>query len=251
MNNNPEVTAQENSPGAMEAWPPAHSIRRSSRARNASLKISPRNGLEVILPMRWRLIDVPDLLNEKRPWIEKNAHLLQKFANSASTLQLPQHLHLQSCGEQWKISYLFSPGKTQVILRPQSELTVLGDIDDIQVCFKVLRQWLWQKAEQILAPRLFILSQELNLPFKNLTIRSQKTRWGSCSSQKSINLNFKLIFLSADIVRHIMIHELCHTVHLNHSRKFWRLVAKYDPQWRINHLTSRRVENYLPPWVEE
>jgi predicted metal-dependent hydrolase len=238
-------------PGAMGVWPPAHSIRRSSRARNASLKISPRNGLEVILPMRGRLIDVPDLLNEKRPWIEKNAHLLQKFVSTASPVQLPEHLHLPSCGEQWKISYLFSPGKTKIILRPHSELTVMGNIDDIPACFKVLRQWLGQKAEQILAPRLFLLSQELNLPFKNLTIRSQKTRWGSCSSQKSINLNFKLIFLSADIVRHIMIHELCHTVHLNHSRKFWQLVARHDPQWRINHQASRQVESYLPSWIEE
>lgn len=232
-------------------WPPPHSIRRSRRARNLSLRISARRGLEVILPMRSKLSDAVVLLNEKRAWIEKNSGLMSSLATSPTIHQLPQQLHLQCCDEHWKISYLFSPTKTQIILRPQNELTVLGNADDNPTCFEVLRHWLRQKAEQVLAPRLHGLSQELNLPYESLTIRGQKTRWGSCSSCKAINLNFKLIFLPTELVRHIMIHELCHTVHLNHSRKFWQLVARHDPQWRTHHQVSRRAENQLPAWVDE
>lgn len=238
------------SENSFSSWPPDYQIRRSARARNASLKISSRNGLEVILPIRYKLTEVPVLLNEKRGWIEKNSDLLRQFCNRSRTVELPKEIYFGSIDERWQINYLFSPTKTKIIQSAQNELTLLGDIDDYQRCLTVLRHWLRQKAEQILAPLFYRLSQEVNLPFKNLIIRSQKTRWGSCSSQKTINLNFKLIFLSPEIVRHIMIHELCHTLHLNHSRKFWQLVARHDPQWQVNHNQSRRVEDQLPDWVE-
>jgi predicted metal-dependent hydrolase len=231
-------------------WPPQYQIRRSPRARQASLKISSRNGLEVILPMRYKLTEIPILLNEKRHWIEKNHDLLSQFNHRNPVAELPHEVYFHSIDEQWKINYLFSPIKTQIIQSSSNELTVLGNIDDYQNCLAILKQWLRQKAEQILSPRFHHLSQELNLPFKDLTIRSQKTRWGSCSSQKTINLNFKLIFLSPVLVRHIMIHELCHTLHLNHSRKFWQLVARHDAQWQDNHKQSRRIEDQLPSWVD-
>lgn len=230
-------------------WPPSYEIRRSSRARNATLKISSRNGLEIILPLRYKLTEVPILLNEKRGWIEKNRGLLQQFTNRRPS-ELPQEIYFHSVNEHWKINYLFTPTKTKIIQSAANELTLLGDIEDFQRCLTVLKLWLRQKAEQILAPQFHQLSQELNLPFKELTIRGQKTRWGSCSSQKSINLNFKLIFLPPEIVRHIMIHELCHTLHLNHSRKFWQLLAHHDLQWQLNHRQSRRMEDQLPAWVE-
>lgn len=230
-------------------WPPAHHVRRSRRARHASLRISPAQGLEVIIPVRYKLTAVSDLLIEKRHWIEKNWGLLQQFTQQTTMQELPSEIYLTSVHERWKINYVFSPGKTRVILATAQELTVLGDIDDTEICLEVLRLWLRQKAEQILAPQIYLLSQECRLPFQHLTIRNQKTRWGSCSSQKIINLNCKLIFLPPNIVRHILIHELCHTVHLNHSRKFWKLLAHYDPEWRVNHQMSRKTSDQLPLWV--
>jgi predicted metal-dependent hydrolase len=233
-------------------WPPSHSIRRSRRARTISIKISSQRGLEVILPTRVRINkSVIDLLNEKRDWIEKNADLLLKFQESSTQSLLPTHIPLACCDENWKVSYLYSPVQTQIILRPQNELTILGNIDDKALCFNLLKHWLRQRAEKILIPMLFSLSKELGLPFNHVSIRGQKTRWGSCSSQKKINLNYKLIFLSSSLVRHILIHELCHTVHLNHSSQFWRLVAKYDPHWRLNHRLSKREELQLPLWIEK
>ena len=234
----------------MTRWPPDYQVRRSARAKNALLKIFARRGLEIILPIRYQLIEVPHLLNEKRSWIERHWHLLQSARELPSIDELPQQLHLACCDENWQINYLFSPVKSQIVLRPQKELTVLGDIDNKVACLSLLRHWLRQKAEQTLSPRFHLLSRELQLPFSRLTIRDQKTRWGSCSAQKSINLNFKLIFLAPELVRHIMIHELCHTVHLNHSRRFWQLVAQHDPQWRHNHHLSRRVEGQLPRWID-
>lgn len=59
-----------------------------------------------------------------------------------------------------------------------------------------------------------------------------------------------MIFLPPELMRHILIHELCHTVHLNHSPQFWRLVAKYDPNWRLHNRLSKQEEMQLPMWLE-
>lgn len=163
--------------------------------------------------------------------------------------ELPQEIYFACNDENWKINYLFSPIKTRGMITDQREFVLLGDVEDRPLCLQILRHWVLQKAEQLLAPRLYHLSEELNLTFQSVQIRQQKTRWGSCSAQKKINLNYQLIFLAPKLVRYIMIHELCHTRHLNHSKRFWRLVADYDPDWQIHRRGCRLAEKALPSWI--
>ena len=68
--------------------------------------------------------------------------------------------------------------------------------------------------------------------YQRLSIRAQKTRWGSCSHQKNINLNCKLLFMPEEVVKYVMIHELCHTIEMNHSSRFWALVNDCDPSYK-------------------
>jgi predicted metal-dependent hydrolase len=76
------------------------------------------------------------------------------------------------------------------------------------------------------------LAEEHGFHFNRLSFRSQKTRWGSCSGNKNISLNSKLLFMSEAVVKYVMIHELCHTVEMNHSSRFWSLVEDCDPEYR-------------------
>ena len=67
--------------------------------------------------------------------------------------------------------------------------------------------------------------------FNRISVRNQRTRWGSCSSKKNLNFNYRLLFLSKRISDYIIVHELCHLKELNHSRKFWNLVAEVIPDY--------------------
>jgi len=96
-----------------------------------------------------------------------------------------------------------------------------------------------------------MVSQEVNLPFKNVSIRGQKTRWGSCSSDQSISLNCKLLFLPSPVVRYVLIHELCHTVHMNHSAAFWALVGCFEPNYRQLDRNLRDARCDVPLWMEK
>jgi predicted metal-dependent hydrolase len=86
------------------------------------------------------------------------------------------------------------------------------------------------------------------LTYNRLSIRSQKTRWGSCSSRGNISLNDQLLFLPADAVEYLMIHELCHTRHLNHSKAFWTLVQTHCPDYRTHEKLLRRSQGLVPDW---
>lgn len=76
------------------------------------------------------------------------------------------------------------------------------------------------------------ISSEIDLPFKRLYIRNQRTRWGSSSSLGNISLNWRLIMAPAEVQRYLIIHELVHQLQLNHSEQFWREVHRYCPDFR-------------------
>jgi predicted metal-dependent hydrolase len=76
-----------------------------------------------------------------------------------------------------------------------------------------------------------------------------RARWGSCSRERVISLNARLLLLSPPLVDYVLVHELCHTRELNHSRKFWRLVALHCPGYLRLRADLRRAGTLLPAWV--
>ena len=105
--------------------------------------------------------------------------------------------------------------------------------------YQVLRRWLVAQAREEFSARLEQISNTTGLEWNGLSIRGQKTRWGSCSAKGNISLNFKMLFLPANLVDHVLLHELVHTRELNHSQRFWALMKKYDPAMQS---ASRRTE---------
>ena len=102
-----------------------------------------------------------------------------------------------------------------------------------------------------LPPWLEQTGTELGLRYHRCTIRGQKTRWGSCSSRKTISLNYKLLFLPPHLVRYLFVHELCHTRHLNHSARFWGLVQEKEPLYESLEADLTDGSRYVPLWAEE
>ncbi|HCC84166.1 MAG TPA: hypothetical protein DEP87_00555 [Candidatus Pacebacteria bacterium] len=92
-----------------------------------------------------------------------------------------------------------------------------------------LNQQLHRLAENYLLTRTKTLATQMETTYARVTLRAQQTRWGSCSSQGNLNFNWKLVNFPPAIIDYVIIHELAHRTHLNHSQAFWTLVAKFDP----------------------
>jgi predicted metal-dependent hydrolase len=94
------------------------------------------------------------------------------------------------------------------------------------------------------------ISRETDSIYEKITFRCQKTLSGSCTNRKNINLNIKLLFLPEKYVYYILLHELCHTKHFNHSKRFWCLLEKHLPCAKIIDKELKYVEKKIPEWYE-
>lgn len=229
----------------MLEWPPPYKIKKHRKARHVKLRTAKSHGLEITVPYRFNLRDIPTILEDNKAWITKQ--LLQQQAQM--TEELPHTITLNVVNEDWTIQYMPCRAKLELIQRPQREIVLVGAVEDKALCKEKLVTWLKQQASIHLIALLQQLSASTTLSFATTKVRDQQTLWGSCTVKKDISLNYKLIFLPRHLAAHVLIHELCHTQHLNHSDRFWRLVASHDPAWQEHRRALRRANQFIPGWV--
>ncbi len=116
----------------------------------------------------------------------------------------------------------------------------------IEQAGKILKQWVRDQATMHLPQRLNDLAMQHGFEYSTCQVRHAKTRWGSCSAQKSISLNAGLILMPVALLDYVILHELCHTRQLNHSAKFWQEMQKVD----VNYMPHRQQlkQFKLPEW---
>lgn len=211
--------------------------------------------LEVIVPKGFDRKRIPDILRSKQRWIDRVVErmaLQQQLAGADVSAKRPNQIGLQAIAETWQVEYQSTAQATiQILEKPGHRLILKGNTNDIEYCKTALQQWAAHKARLHFPTWLQKLSQEVKLPFKQVSIRRQKTIWGSCSIRKTISLNSKLLFLPKPLVRYVLIHELCHTVHLNHSAEFWALVGKHEPNYQALDDSLRDARYVVPWWMEQ
>lgn len=217
-----------------------YKLRVSSRARHVRLRVKAYLGLEIIIPKRFPRKQIPVLLREHEKWITQQLHKHQK---SLRPIDLPYTLELPYLDEIFRIEY--HPDK--------SRLSVFKDLlkiprDSHVLAVNHLRRWIRRRAQETLPPYLATIADEFGFNYSKTIIRSQKSRWGSCSSSGTISLNDQLLFLPRDTVRYLMIHELCHTRFMNHSRDYWQLVYQCCPEHRTHEQVLNRGKDHVPGW---
>lgn len=228
-------------------------VRESRRAKHVSIKISFLGEVEVVVPLGYDQDRIPRLVQERRDWITKTVQQLQAEWQTVASTQdwLPHHIHLRARSQQWQVRYYDEPKSRIRLVSPAAHrLELSGPIQDQAHCQKALQGWLRQQAIAHLTPWLRQVSQEFALPCNRISVRGQKTRWASCSSQQNISLNYKLLFLPPELVRYVFIHELCHILQMDHSPAFWALVQEREPNYAQLDTDLRRAWRYVPVWAE-
>lgn len=128
-------------------------------------------------------------------------------------------------------------------------LRVSGAVGDPEACRAALGRWLARRAAALLVPLLEAAADEEGLMFSSVAVRGQRTRWGSCSRRSAINLNRHLLFLPPELVRYVLVHELCHTVRPDHSRRFWEEVLRREPGAVRLRKELRAAGRHVPGWA--
>jgi predicted metal-dependent hydrolase len=218
-----------------------YALRVSRRVRGVKIAVKPFQGLEVIVPPRFPKRQIAGILQQHAGWINRQ---LQKHQHSFEPPTLPQQLSLTLIGQTQPIRY--HPAD-RARMRESGGILQLEYATTAQA-IKLLRGQVRKQARQILTPMLQDVADNFGFHFKKISIRSQKTRWGSCSSSGTISLNDQLIFLPPDTVKYLLIHELCHTRHMNHSQAFWGLVQQCCADYRHHDQLLSTARSHVPDW---
>lgn len=100
------------------------------------------------------------------------------------------------------------------------------------------------KIRRHIMERLKLYAPQMGVKFARVTVRDQKTRWGSCSSKGNLNFNYRLHYLPQELMDYVVVHELAHRIHMNHSREFWEVVAAFDADYKEHRKRLKEIRIY-------
>ena len=238
-----------------------YSIRISNRSKYMRLSVSLEKGIVVVIPKamnhyltrRHNKKLIAEFVQEKQQWISHALKKLQKqqpLKSKTEQCQLPQVISLAAIKQIFSITYEHKTDQLLELFYPHDyQLKITGDLEHKQSVFSLLEDFFKPYARYYLQQRLEQLSQQYGLSYNRLTVRAQKTRWGSCSSKKNINLNYRLLFIEQKYMDYVLLHELVHTVHMNHSTAYWSFFESLNPQLRKLDKQLRQQTKELPCWM--
>ena len=232
---------------------PPYSIRESSRAKRVILKLSAGDGLEVVVPRGFNREAIPKIIREKEDWIRKTLKKLEgrrPVADTEKSSPLPGSIYLGAVDHRFSVDYrMVDTGAVELRRLDPFHIELSGCTENVALCQSLLKWWLQQQGKFHLAPWLRKVSERTGLSYRRAQVRGQKSRWGSCSSTGTISLNCKLLFLPPELVEYILVHELCHTAHPNHSPRFWSLVAEIQPNYQVLDARMKTAGREVPHWA--
>jgi predicted metal-dependent hydrolase len=218
-------------------------VRVSPRARRLTARVHVGGRVEIVVPIGVNARTVRDFVQRFTPWIDRKVAAMQCFA--APSDPVPPEIGFAVTGERFAIEW--HRGARRSLEHRLNRIIVQAP--DERGARALLRGWLKRAAYERLAPRLLRMAKELNFPIQRVSIRCQRTRWGSCSTRGTVSLNCSLVFLESEVVRYLFVHELAHTKHMNHSPSFWRLVEKIEPDYRRLDRELLAGWRTVPGWV--
>ena len=168
-------------------------IIRSNR-KTLAIQINPDLSVTVRAPMYAPQSDIERILREKESWIQKHIEKIREQEAKKKEIQ----------GESVESEYLTN-----------EEIKKLAD-----------------KALQHIPKRVSYYAKQIGVTYRKITIRNQKTRWGSCSSKGNLNFNCLLMLMPPEVIDYVVVHELCHRKQMNHSKAFWKEVEKILPNYK-------------------
>ncbi len=201
--------------------------------KHARLQVRMDQPLRIVIPLRYTNIDLQDLLHSKKSWIEKTR---KKFDSKCKRIPLNdnQILYLG-------FPYTFSPSptRTKKVRVDHRQKTIHGNLNLFNS--EVREKWYRGQARQLFTTKLETCARQNNFSYHKLYIRSQKTKWGTCSGKKIISLNYRLIKAPEFVIDYMVVHELVHTRIMNHSKKFWAMLGSLFPDY---HRAEKWLDEY-------
>lgn len=202
-----------------ERGPVDLAVRRSNKARRLRIRVL-EDKLELVVPLRASTSDARDFVASVEEWIVARAEVLATERTAC-----------QQC--------VFWQGRELAVVPdlscPKPDLCpVKNELRLTDISREAVRSALANQARPVLQNTLDKAARRMGVEYGRLSVRNQRTRWGSCSSRRTISLNWRLVMAPPEVLDYLCVHELAHLSHMDHSAKFWSLVEQHCPDYRVH-----------------
>ena len=201
-----------------------------SKRKTLALYIT-KNGLEVRAPLKLSQKKIDEFVASKAHWINKHLSDLQELHQGKANFELDYGSAIRLYGDKFFITPLGDLEDQQKPYLSGDELRITSGKSQSELKTNIIAYYK-AEAKQLINNQVGYFSGVMNLSTPKVKITSAHTRWGSCSSKGNINFSWRLIMADKAAIDYVIIHELCHLTHHNHSEKFWNLVKKYCPDYK-------------------
>ncbi len=225
----------------------------SPRAKRLSLRVEAGRGVVVTTPKRYPRRDIPGFVEANRAWIEQALDDIERRTPPEYRVWPPQRLHLNAISKTVLISFGAEnapDGHKDDRTDTFENLNLSADSGDKVAVATEIAHYLKVLARQVLPRALENHAREKGVQYKRVQIRGQRSVWGSYSSSGTLSLNYKLLFLPPELVDYVLLHELAHTLYLDHSSKFWRQLEVFQPGAQALDKRLSAAGRDVPPWLE-
>jgi predicted metal-dependent hydrolase len=210
-----------------------YTIRPSARARMMRLWAAPGSGLVVAVPWH-RRDDLPAIerfLFRYRRWVVRQALWLARL-EATTPRRWPYGETLPYRGEERRVMIQPAARRSSVAQLPDRALLVQVRRPTVESARRALKRWYLREAARWLDARLAVFGADMGVGWRRVTVRDQRSRWGSCSSTGCLSFNYRLVMAPPEIMDYVVIHELAHRLVLDHSARFWAIVAERYPAYQ-------------------
>lgn len=206
-----------------------YTIRRSHRAKHLRITISAHDGVVLTYPTRLRRYINPDeFIREKQEWVLKH---LERIGHDGTSEQLTDGTMLAWRGAQYELRIRYGERDEPEVRVGNGTITLALPEGFDGSLRTTLRSWYRTQAAAAIEREARLQSERIGVRYNRITVRDQKTKWGSCSRKGNLSFNWRLVLFPPHVLRYIVIHELCHLRHFDHSPAFWNLVARHVPDY--------------------
>ncbi len=238
-------------------WPVE--VHRRAFRRSVSIYLYPNKPIKVVAAQSTQQKVIVDFLMSKKDWIEKNFAKFSEIVDKFPDKKIQAYEEFPFLGQNRKLKVVITLHKKafvsvtdeNLLLHiPRNDWSANSLIQEHPTALKEIRHFYKREAVQLLDARLKHWAQQMNLQPAQVKYREQRTRWGSCSSNKVINLNWRLIVFNQDIIDYVIVHELAHLQHMDHSERFWNLVGAHVDDYKAR-MKSLKESQYLVEFLSE
>ena len=194
-----------------------------NRRKTISISIDRYGNISVKAPYNTPEAQIQQFIDRKQHWIDRHISEISEKADIRRQNLSSVPVQLPLLGAMCKVVYIRPYGYNNSIFY-LPEKTMEQMLPNIQNIYRSI-------AKKILIPRTKLLADRLGITVTDVRINSARTRWGSCSSKKVINLSWKLVTADEELIDYVIVHELCHTRYMDHSEQFWDMVGHIMPDY--------------------